>query len=231
MSKDEFTQAIERTLRVSSQPHADDGGGSHLHDATRKHSDCQSVVGGTEETDDRRSSPARMANDGKLQYPVYAVNDAQTKWDFDNVYGTGQSSLDGILRATGILIAGKYFVIAGYGTAARVALRAKGLGAMHDRDRGRPYRRPPGYAGRTPRDEHGGGAPIGEIFITATGMKARDRRKHFEKMKRRGGSVQYRPLRTARLNLEDLKSAGFERDGDPTAQRGVQAQETARFTF
>ncbi len=67
---------------------------------------------------------------GKLLYPVIAVNDAETKSDFDNVYGTGQSSIDGILRATSILLAGKNFVVAGYGHCGRgVASRARGMGA------------------------------------------------------------------------------------------------------
>src|SRR5690625_7586965 len=71
-----------------------------------------------------------MAADGKLLYPVYAVNDAETKWDFDNVYGTGQSTLDGILRASSVLLAGKTCVVAGYGHCGRgVAMRAKGMGA------------------------------------------------------------------------------------------------------
>src|SRR4030066_701452 len=71
-----------------------------------------------------------MAADGALKYPVIAGNDAETKWDFDNVYGTGQSSLDGILRATSVLFAGKNFVVAGFGHCGRgVANRAKGLGA------------------------------------------------------------------------------------------------------
>ena len=71
-----------------------------------------------------------MGEAGKLLYPVIAVNDAETKWDFDNVYGTGQSSIDGILRATSILLAGKTFVVAGYGHCGRgVASRARGMGA------------------------------------------------------------------------------------------------------
>src|SRR4029077_14852960 len=66
----------------------------------------------------------------KLLYPVIAVNDSETKWDFDNVYGTGQSSLDGILRASSVLLAGKTFVVAGYGHCGRgVASRAAGMGA------------------------------------------------------------------------------------------------------
>ena len=66
-----------------------------------------------------------MAKDGKLLYPVIAVNDSETKWDFDNVYGTGQSSLDGILRASSVLLAGKTFVVAGYGHCGRGVAHAR----------------------------------------------------------------------------------------------------------
>ena len=78
----------------------------------------------------RHPPPARHGRDGALKYPVIAVNDAETKWDFDNVYGTGQSSIDGIFRATSVLLAGKNFVVAGYGHCGKgCAMRAAGLGA------------------------------------------------------------------------------------------------------
>ncbi len=89
-----------------------------------------SIVGGTEETTTGVIRLRAMANDGMLAFPVMAVNDAMTKHFFDNRYGTGQSTLDGIVRATNILIAGKTFVVAGYGWCGRgVAMRAKGFGA------------------------------------------------------------------------------------------------------
>src|SRR5512135_1152187 len=88
------------------------------------------VIGGTEETTTGVIRLRAMAKDGALKYPVIAVNDAETKWDFDNVFGTGQSTLDGILRATSVLLAGKNIVVAGYGHCGKgVAERAKGLGA------------------------------------------------------------------------------------------------------
>ena len=88
------------------------------------------VVGGTEETTTGVIRLRAMAHDGALEYPIIAVNDAMTKHLFDNRYGTGQSTLDGIIRATNILIAGKTFVVAGYGWCARgLAMRAKGMGA------------------------------------------------------------------------------------------------------
>ncbi|MFN2204055.1 MAG: adenosylhomocysteinase [Caldilineaceae bacterium] len=88
------------------------------------------VVGGTEETTTGVIRLRAMAADGKLKFPVIAVNDAMTKHLFDNRYGTGQSTIDGIIRATNVLLAGKVFVVGGYGWCSRgIAMRAKGMGA------------------------------------------------------------------------------------------------------
>lgn len=90
----------------------------------------EEVFGGTEETTTGVIRLRAMAHDGALNYPIIAVNDAMTKHLFDNRYGTGQSTLDGIIRATNILLAGKTFVVAGYGWCARgLAMRARGMGA------------------------------------------------------------------------------------------------------
>ena len=89
------------------------------------------IIGGTEETTTGVIRLRAMAADGMLQFPVIAVNDAMTKHFFDNRYGTGQSTLDGIIRATNVLLAGKNFVVAGYGWCGRgLALRARGMGAL-----------------------------------------------------------------------------------------------------
>ena len=88
------------------------------------------IIGGTEETTTGVIRLRAMAVDGALRFPVVAVNDALTKHLFDNRYGTGQSTLDGVIRATNVLIAGKTLVVAGYGWCSRgIAMRAKGLGA------------------------------------------------------------------------------------------------------
>ena len=114
------------------KPHLtmDDGADvvSTLHKDRRELLD--NVIGGTEETTTGVIRLRAMAHDGALSYPIIAVNDAMTKHFFDNRYGTGQSTLDGIIRATNVLLAGKTFVVAGYGWCARgLAMRAKGLGA------------------------------------------------------------------------------------------------------
>ena len=89
------------------------------------------IIGGTEETTTGVIRLRAMAADGMLQFPVVAVNDAMTKHFFDNRYGTGQSTLDGIIRATNVLLAGKFFVVAGYGWCGRgLALRARGMGSI-----------------------------------------------------------------------------------------------------
>jgi len=101
---------------------------STLHKSRREMLD--DVIGGTEETTTGVIRLRAMAHDGALNYPIIAVNDAMTKHFFDNRYGTGQSTLDGIIRATNVLLAGKVFVVAGYGWCARgLAMRARGMGS------------------------------------------------------------------------------------------------------
>src|SRR6185503_9339033 len=122
--------------------------------------------------------------DGALRYPVIAVNDAETKWDFDNVYGTGQSSIDGILRATSVLLAGKNFVVAGFGHCGRgVAMRARGMGAhvivTEVKATAALKATLEGFQVMT-MDE---AAKQGDIFITATGVKDVIVGRHFDSMK------------------------------------------------
>jgi len=142
------------------------------------------VIGGTEETTTGVIRLRAMAKDGVLRYPIVAVNDALTKHLFDNRYGTGQSTLDGVIRATNVLIAGKAVVVAGYGWCSRgIAMRAKGLGANVIVTEVKPLRAleavMDGYR-VMPMTE---AAPQGDFFITSTGdMNVVDRH-HFEVMK------------------------------------------------
>ena len=125
-----YYRHIESTLAIKPQVTMDDGADlvSTLH---QKHADLlPSVVGGTEETTTGVVRLRSMAAEGALKYPIVAVNEADTKHFFDNRYGTGQSTVDGILRATNILLAGATFVVAGYGWCGRgIAMRARGMGA------------------------------------------------------------------------------------------------------
>lgn len=141
------------------------------------------VVGGTEETTTGIIRLKAMAQQGALQYPVMAVNDAQTKHLFDNRYGTGQSTLDGIMRATNILLAGRNFVVAGYGWCSRgIASRARGLGANVIVTEVDPIRAleavMDGYRVMPMLEA----ARVGEIFCSATGNRHILDRHHFAVM-------------------------------------------------
>ena len=142
------------------------------------------IIGTTEETTTGLVRLNAMFRDGKLTFPAIAVNDAETKHFFDNRYGTGQSTLDGIIRATNILLAGKVIVVAGYGWCGKgVALRARGMGANVVVTEINPVAAieaaMDGFSVMT-MDE---AAKIGDIFITVTGNKHVIRRAHFETMK------------------------------------------------
>jgi len=142
------------------------------------------VIGGTEETTTGVIRLRAMAKEGALKFPVIAINDADTKHLFDNRYGTGQSTLDGVIRATNILIAGKTVVVAGYGWCSRgIAMRAKGLGAhvvVTEVDPLKALEAVMDGFEVLPMVE---AAPKGDIFITATGdINVIDAR-HFERMK------------------------------------------------
>jgi adenosylhomocysteinase len=142
------------------------------------------VVGGTEETTTGVIRLRAMAKDGVLRYPIVAVNDALTKHLFDNRYGTGQSTLDGVIRATNVLIAGKTLVVAGYGWCSRgIAMRAKGLGANVIVTEVAPLKAleavMDGYR-VMPMAE---AVVQGDVFITSTGDINVVDRHHFEAMK------------------------------------------------
>ena len=120
------------------------------------------IIGGTEETTTGVIRLRAMERDGKLGFPIVAVNDAHTKHLFDNRYGTGQSTIDGIMRATNVLLAGRTFVVCGYGWCGRgIADRARGHGRPRDRDRGRSDARAGGRDGRLPGDADRRGRPRG----------------------------------------------------------------------
>jgi adenosylhomocysteinase len=168
------------------RPHItmDDGADlvSTLHKERRELLD--GILGGTEETTTGVIRLRAMAHDGELKFPVMAVNDAMTKHLFDNRYGTGQSTLDGVIRATNVLIAGKNIVVAGYGWCSRgIAMRARGLGGnviVTEVDALKALEAVMDGYRVMPMDE---AAPQGDIFITSTGdINVVDKR-HFALMK------------------------------------------------
>src|ERR671927_1387525 len=162
-----------------------DGGAdviSVLHSARREQ--LGDIIAGTEETTTGVIRLKALERDGALGFPVIAVNDAQTKHLFDNRYGTGQSTIDGIIRATNVLLAGKRFVISGYGWVGRgVALRAKGMGAHVIVTETDPLRALEAVMDGYEVLPMHRAAEIGDLFCTATGDKSVIRREHFERMK------------------------------------------------
>ncbi len=181
---EEFYQCIDRTLDFGPTLTLDDGADLIY----RVHSSfpelAEGIIGGTEETTTGVHRLRAMAEAGELLYPVIAVNDAATKWDFDNVHGTGQSTLDGIIRATSVLLAGKDFVVAGYGHCGKgLAARARGMGAnviVTEVDPLAALRAVMDGFRVMRMDE---AASLGDIFCTATGMKDVIVGRHFESMK------------------------------------------------
>jgi adenosylhomocysteinase len=180
---DTYYKHINQTLDLKPQITMDDGADlvSTLHSS--RDDALKGVFGGTEETTTGVIRLRSMQKEGVLKYPIVAVNDAITKHFFDNRYGTGQSTIDGILRATNVLLSGSTVVIAGYGWCGRgVAQRARGMGAnvvIVEVDPVKAleavmdgYRVMPGLEA----------AEIGEVFITLTGNIAVIRREHFERM-------------------------------------------------
>jgi adenosylhomocysteinase len=165
-----YYEHVKAVLDMKPDLTMDDGADlvGELH-AKRKEQ-AQDMIGGTEETTTGVIRLRSLADAGKLLFPVIAVNDADTKHFFDNRYGTGQSTIDGILRATNLLMAGATVVVAGYGQCGRgVALRAKGLGAQVIVTEVDPLRAleavMDGYRVMTVLEA----APLGDVFVTVTG--------------------------------------------------------------
>lgn len=163
------------------------------------------IIGTTEETTTGIVRLRAMFNDGVLTFPAMNVNDADTKHFFDNRYGTGQSTLDGIIRATNVLLAGKTIVVAGYGWCGKgVALRARGLGAnviVTEIDPTKAIEAVMDGFRVMPMDE---AAPQGDLFVTVTGNKHVIRSEHFDMMKD-GAMV----CNSGHFDIEiDLKSLG-----------------------
>jgi len=179
-----YYKHIHKALGHAPQITMDDGADlvSTLH--TKKKELLEHVIGGTEETTTGVVRLRSMAQKKVLMYPIVAVNDANTKHLFDNRYGTGQSTIDGILRATNVLLAGLNFVVAGYGWCGRgVAMRARGAGAKVIITEVDPLKAleavMDGYQ-VMPMSE---AAKVGDVFVTVTGDKTILGRTHFLKMK------------------------------------------------
>jgi adenosylhomocysteinase len=193
---------------IARKPHLTmDDGADLVSTIHKEHTDLiPRLLGGTEETTTGVIRLRAMAKDGALKFPVVAVNDAKTKNMFDNRYGTGQSTLDGIIRATDMLIAGKTVVVAGYGWCGKgFAMRAAGMGAnvvVTEVDPVKALEAVMDGFRVMPMDE---AAKIGDLFCTVTGNKDVIVKKHFEKMKD-GAIVCNSGHFDVEINLKDLKS-------------------------
>lgn len=207
MSKQEYYWAMAQALTAlpgGPTLALDEGGDLMVCLHTKYPELARLVVGGTDKTTTGVERMRALAQQGALCFPVLAVNDAITKWEFDNTYGTGQSIIDGILRATGMLLAGKTFVVGGFGHVGRgVALRAHGLGARVVVTEVRPTTAfkavLEGFRVMT-MDE---AAPIGDVFCTASGMRDVVRGHHLDAMK--SGAVLCNAGHfDCEINLEDL---------------------------
>ena len=182
--RDTYYEHVNRALDIHPHITLDDGGDlvSTIHSSRQEL--LEDIIAGTEETTTGVIRFKSMEREGVLKYPIIAVNDAKTKHLFDNRYGTGQSTLDGILRATNVLLAGKTFVVAGYGWCGKgVAKRAQGMGANVVVTEVDPLKAleavMDGYRVMPMREA----AKIGDIFVTVTGDIHVIREEHLKLMK------------------------------------------------
>ncbi len=208
---DTYYRHIHAALDHKPQVTMDDGADLVATVHKKRRELIEHVIAGTEETTTGVIRLRAMARDGALAYPIIAVNEADTKHMFDNRYGTGQSTIDGITRATNVLWAGKNVVVVGYGWCGRgVALRARGLGAKVIVCEVEPVRALEAAMDGNQVMSMAEAAPIGEIFITLTGdINALDRQ-NFETM-RDGALVANSGHFNVEINLKALESMSESR--------------------
>jgi adenosylhomocysteinase len=183
-SPDAIAENFTETLLSRPQITIDDGANlvQALH--TKVPELASEVIGGTEETKTGILRLKALAKEGHLRYPIIAINDAMTKHLFDDRYGTGQSTMDGILRATNMLLAGSTLVVAGYGWCGRgVAMRARGMGANVVVCEVDPVKALEALMDGYRVMSMGEAAAIGDVFVTVTGNKSVIHREHFGRMK------------------------------------------------
>lgn len=205
-SEEEYVEHLTETLKCVPDIIIDDGGDfvSILHEKEPKL--AKNLLGGCEETTTGVARLAARAKAGKLNFPMFAVNNAKCKHLFDNRHGTGQSVWDAIMNTTNCFIAGKRVVVAGYGFCGRgVALRAKGLGANVIICEADPFRALEAYADGYSVMSMDEAAEVGDIFVTTTGCRDIILKKHFEKM-HDGVLLANAGHFDCEINKDDLKS-------------------------
>lgn len=208
---EEYYWCIERAIDYKPNVTLDDGADlvSTLHN--KRTEVLPNVTGGTEETTTGVLRLRAMEKTGALKYAIIAVNDAYTKFLFDNRYGTGQSTIDGILRATNILLAGKTFVVCGYGWCGRgVAMRARGMGANVVITEVSPLRALEAVMDGFHVMPIDNAATLGDIFVTTTGDISVIRKEHMERMKD-GAILANSGHFNVEINIKDLEELAVSR--------------------
>jgi adenosylhomocysteinase len=211
LNQKEYYFCIEKVLAQKPNITLDDGGDlvSFVH--SKKQELIKNIIGGTEETTTGVLRFKAMEKEGALKYPIVAVNDAYSKFLFDNRYGTGQSTIDGILRGSSVLLAGKTFVVCGYGFCGKgVALRAKGMGAKVIIVEVDPIKALEALMDGFEVMPSERAAKVGDIFVTVTGNKNVISKKHFLKMKS-GAILANAGHFNVEINLNDLESLTKEK--------------------
>jgi adenosylhomocysteinase len=208
----EFRECLNKVIQFKPEIVTDDGAELHVQANNIK---CQSILGGTEETTTGVTRLRALQGKKNLLYPVIGVNDASTKYLFDNRYGTGQSTIDGLMRATGVLMAGKHVIVCGYGSVGKgVASRASGMGAIvtvTEIDHIRALEASmDGFAVKRLLDV----VESGDIFITCTGQTKVIRKEHFQKMKQ-GAILANAGHFDVEIDVEYL----FKQDSNPVCVR------------
>jgi adenosylhomocysteinase len=206
VSKDEYYWCLNKVLDVKPNITMDDGGDLVATIHSKRPELLKNITGGTEETTTGVIRFRSMERDGALKYPVISVNDAYTKHLFDNHWGTAQSTLDGIMRATSVLLAGKNFVVGGYGWCGRgIASRARGMGSSVIVTEVDPVKALEAYMDGFRVMSMSEAAKAGDIFVTASGDKDLIRKEHIENMKS-GAILANSGHFNVEININDLES-------------------------
>ncbi len=206
VSNDEYYWCVDQVLNLNPNITMDDGGDLVATIHSKRTGLLKNIIGGTEETTTGVIRFRSMEKDKALRYPIISVNDAYTKHLFDNHWGTAQSTLDGIMRATSVLLAGKNFVVGGYGWCGRgIANRARGMGSSVIVTEVDTVKALEAYMEGFRVMSMSEAAKIGDIFVTASGDKDLIRKEHMEKMKS-GAILANSGHFNVEINIKDLES-------------------------
>jgi adenosylhomocysteinase len=206
VSNEEYYWCLEQVLNLSPNITMDDGGDLVATIHSKRTDLLNTIIGGTEETTTGVIRFRSMEKDGALRYPVISVNDADTKHLFDNFYGTGQSTIDGIMRATSVLLTGKSFVVGGYGMCGKgIATRARGMGCNVIVTEVDPVKALQAYMDGFRVMSMSEAAKTGDIFVTASGDRDLIRKEHFQSMKP-GAILANSGHFNVEINIKELES-------------------------